>query len=133
MDDTQETYTILLTQIDMITKAMHDDDPITVLEETDILLQTLEPTYILQHSLKKLMNNIKTLLNTPSNNRLLRLNSKIKQELETAIEFYDEDIGTDERLFYNEELERTILQTYSEIRRLLAILIKTRFSDEINI
>lgn len=118
-----------LGQIEKITQAMNEDNPITVFENTDILLQTFDSTFIKTHGFEPLNKKIKQYLTNPQSNRLLRLNSRVKLEIETSIEYYDKNIGHDERLDYDKNFEKEILEVYTMTRRLLAIIISTKLND----
>lgn len=131
MDDSPEALAILSDQITSIRTAMNEDYQYTALAETDLLLKTLTPQFIKDKKLDDLQKLISTILRKPEYNRILRMNQRIKIDQETALEYYDEDIGTDERLFYQKDLEKDLIKANERIREFLAILIKSKFNDEI--
>jgi len=132
-ETTPEGYQLLVEQIRKITEAMNEDQPITVLTETSILLQTLTPEYTKTHKLEQLLKTVEKLLNTTQHNRILRINQRIKEENETAIEYYDENIGTDHRLYYQHDTEKLLTTTYSQIRTLISTIIKNKLTEGINL
>lgn len=133
MSDIPEAYALLIKQIENITTALTQDDQISVLTETDILLKTLNSKFIKEHQLEKLQKRIDHFLLNQTNYRLLRLNQKVKLEIDTAIEYYDKDIGMDDRLFYQEELEQDLMELNRDIRNFIAIIIKKKLSEEFTI
>lgn len=114
---------------DITTDAINEDMPYTYISTTDLLLKILPEDFKKQHNLKKLEKRIQNFLLNPTNNRILRLNQRLKIENEVAIELYGEDIGSDKRLIYEEELETELMLLQSEIRKLLALTI-TKFKQE---
>lgn len=131
MADVPEALSLLIDQIKTVMVSINADDPYTTMNETDLLLKTLVPEFKKTHDLDKLQKKIDNFLLQPANNRILRLNSRIKQELETAIEYYDADIGQDTRLLYQNDLESDILEVMGDIRTFLALLINTKLNDDI--
>lgn len=129
-DNTPERNALLIDSIRHIIQSMNDDDAISAITETDILIGTLTKEYIKENQHEELKNNCKTLLTKPTYNRLLRINQRLKQETDTAIEYYDEDIGEDPRLLYQQELEEILLATYSEIRKLISSIIKNQLKED---
>ncbi len=132
-EEIPEAYSLLIDQIRSITKSLNADDAISAISETDTLMKTLSKENIEKYKLKELQRLCNTFLLDNKNNRILRINQRIKEEQETAIEYYDKDIGEDHRLFYDEELEKELLKTYNEIRKLLATLIKEKLTDTIDL
>jgi hypothetical protein len=129
--DIPEAYSLLIDQIKTVMVSINADDPYTTMNETDLLLKTLNDDFKLLHGLDELQKRLDNFLLVPANNRILRLNSRIKQELETAIEYYDTDIGQDTRLLFQNDLESDILEVMSDIRSFLALLINTKLNDDI--
>jgi hypothetical protein len=128
-----EAYALLIKQIENITNALTQDDQISVLTETDILLKTLTPKFTQEHQLDKLQKKINNFLLNHTNYRILRLNQKVKTEIDTAIEYYDKDRGNDHRLFYQKQLEQDLMELNQEIRTFIALLIKNKLSEEFQI
>lgn len=131
MPEIPEAYSLLIDQIKTVMVSINADDPYTTMNETDLLLKTLNQEFKKKNDLDQLQTKIDNFLLVPANNRILRLNSRIKQELETAIEYYDTDIGNDTRLFYQENLEQDILEVIGEIRSFLALIINNKLNDDI--
>lgn len=129
--ETVEVVDTILNQVEKIMHAIAEDEAITVLSETDLLLKILDEQYKKEHDLDKLQEDIDHFLTDPNNTRLLRLQQRLKREVDTAIEYYDEDIGNDHRLFYQKDLEDDIVKIYSEIRTGLGIIIRTKLSGEL--
>jgi hypothetical protein len=86
----------------------------------------LSEEYFEDKKILEIRKEIETMLDNENDMRILKLNAKIKSETETAIEYFDKDIGTDERLFYKPELESQILDTQKKVRLLLSLLVKKR-------
>lgn len=134
MTENPEGYGLLVSQITTIMTAINNDEPITILNETSLLIKTLDEEFKKEHpKIKKLEKKIKQLITNPKNNRIIRLNNIIKKEIETYIEYLDRDIGQDERLYYQEQLEEELTTITEEIRELLSLIIKHKLTDEINI
>ena len=115
--------------------AIHADLPSPALYETQLLLLEMDEKFKKKHEniTKQLDKRIKNLLNNQLLNRRMRLNNRIKEDQETAIELYGENIGRDFRLHYDQALEQELNETYNLIIQFLALLIKSKFSDEINL
>jgi hypothetical protein len=124
---------IIYEAINKIMTAIDEDENITMLNQTDLLLKMLEKKFKKEHELETTENKIKNFLQNTKNMRILRMQQKIKRETETAIEYYDRDIGRDERLFYQEKLEEDITKLQEEIRRTLSIIIIHKIAGEIDL
>lgn len=126
-EELPEAYALIVNQIQDIMKAISTDDPYTALTETDLLLKTINVKDY--PSANELQKKIDSFLLDKTNNRILRLNSVTKREIETHIEYLDKDIGQDHRLFYQKELEEDLISLYGEIRTFLANIIKKKLSE----
>jgi hypothetical protein len=131
-ETTGEGFQLLLEQIRRITEAMNEDDPITAITETNILLQSLNPQFLKDNQLEWLLKQTHKLLTDPDLNRLLRLNKRLKEEVETAIEYYDKNIGSDQRLYYQHQIEKDLNKTYAHIRTMISIIIRKKLTESIN-
>lgn len=133
MTDIPEGYALLINQIEKIMESINQDEPLKTLNETSLLLKTMDETFTQEHNLTPLQKKIDKILLDPDNNRLLRINTIIKREVETYIEYLDEDIGQDQRLYYHAPLEQDIQIINEETRRFLSLVIKHKLSDEITL
>lgn len=132
MAEVPEAYSLLIGQIEKIMNAIDLDEPMTALSETSLLIKTIpKETFEKYPQIKKLEKKINGMLLNPRTHRLLRLNSVLKKEIETYIEYLDEDIGNDARLYYQEELEAELMLLMEEIRNFISIIIKERLNDDI--
>ena len=130
--ETTETIDVILNQIEKVMHAIGEDEAITALSETDLLLKMLDEEYIKKYKLEKLKTDISHFLKNPDNSRMLRLQQRLKREVDTAIEYYDEDIGNDHRLFYQKDMEEDLIALYDDIRTGMAIIMKTKLTGDIN-
>ena len=128
-----EEIEIIIEAKNKILDSIDQDQPYTAINHMDFLLKILDTNFKKQNQLEKLEKKIKNFLLNPNNNRLLRLNQKVKTELETAIEFYDIDIGNDQRLFYNEPLEKDLLQIQNDMKEALATIINQKITGELEL
>lgn len=103
-----------------IMDALNNDDTIAMLNETQIILRII-PDDI---KFDKLEKDISKILQDDKTMRILHLMKKIKAEVETAIEYYYIDRGRDERLFYQEDLEKKLNKLKEEIRIAISIILK---------
>lgn len=124
-----EGYALLVNQIQSITKSLNDDDQISVFTETDILIKALEKELIIKYKAVDLHKKIREYLMQPTKNRELRLAQKIKLDPETAIHYYDADIGNDQSLYYKKKEEQKILIINDKIRTLISQIIKDKLTD----
>ena len=113
--------------------AINEDQHINMLNETELLLNTLDTKFLTKHRLTKLQKKINKVLTSEENMRILRLMQRIKTETDTSVEYYDKDIGQDERLFYQQEMEEEMLEFQNEIRKALATIIKEKTSGAIDL
>ena len=120
-------------EIKEIMESINQDQHITMLNHTELLLNTLDEKFLEQHQLKELKNKINEILTSEKNMRVLRLMQRIKKETDTSIEYYDADRGQDERLFYQQTLEEEMLELQNEIRKALAIIITEKTSGTLDL
>ena len=130
--DSVEQIDTLLNQCEKIMNAIAQDLAIVAFSETDLLLKILDDEFKKSHKLDKLQIKVSHFLLNPDNSRLLRLQQKLKEDQEVAVEYFAEDIGNDERLFYQTELEKDVLEIYDEIRTGIAIIIRKKLSGDIS-
>jgi hypothetical protein len=129
-DDADEaTHDIILDNINQILTSIDNDEPYSPINRTDFLFKMLGDDFIKNHNLLPLHKRIKNFLLNPTNNRMLRMNQRIKLEIETAVEYLDKDIGNDTRLFYKTELEKEILNIHDDIRTALAIIVQNQIGQ----
>jgi len=115
-------------QIRTIMNSINEDKYLNMLNETALLLQILDNEFKTQHNLTKIEKIINKILTDDTKVRVLKLLQRIKNETDTAIEYYDRDIGQDARLFYQEQFEKDMINIQTNIRKALAIIIKERLS-----
>lgn len=130
--ETADSIDFTLNTIEKIMHAINEDESYVAMNETDLLLKTLDSKYKKEKKLDELELSIANFLKNPKNSRLLRLLQKVKREIDTGIEYYDEDIGNDHRLFYQNDLEEDVNIVYEKIRAALASIIKDKLGNEIN-
>lgn len=130
--ETIEQIDTILNLIEKIQTAIAEDEAISALSETDLLLKILDDEYKKKNKLDKIQKKITHFLTNPNNSRMLRLQQRLKREIDTAIEYYDEDIGNDHRLFYQKEMEEDIIALYDEIRTAMATIIRNKLSGDIS-
>jgi len=118
IEDENLDYTI--SQVEKISEAMNEDKIVTTLNETSILIKTLP----FKDEFKEIEKEIDEILNKSEILRKLRLNQTIKNETETRIEYYDEDIGEDKRTKYDKETENMILKLQKKIRIIMGKIIQ---------
>lgn len=112
---------------DLIMQAIEQDKPYTYLNQADLLLKTLEKDFKKEHGLDKLEKKIRYMLMTPKNNRIIRLNQRVKEDIEASVELYDFlETPNDIKLNYQEKLESDLMELQDQIKDFLAILIKTK-------
>ena len=133
--DNPEANAFLIEQVTKIMDSINEDQPMTTLNETDLLIHTLDKEFQETHSeeIDALKAIIQNFLEDPKNNRALRMNTRIKQETETCIEYYDKDRGQDTRLFYEKNLESDLNKANTQIRRLLAKVIKEKLNEDVDL
>ena len=120
----QET-SFLLEQTSAILSGMNKDDHVCVLNHTDILLSMIPDSIIKELKLQKLKFEVQALLQDKDQMRVLHLLQKVKEELETSIEYYYKDRGRDDRLYYNVDVETKMIRINAEIRKAIGSLLKT--------
>lgn len=107
-----------------------NDDNIAMLNNTNLVLNLFDKKYLKQNNLTDLQKRINNTLTNEANMRILRMMQTIKTETDTRIEYYDEDRGSDNRLFYQQEMEEEMLNYQQEIRQAMAIIIKELSDDK---
>lgn len=133
MIEQTEPVDFLFDEVRNIMESINEDQHIKMLNETELLLNTLDDKFLKEHRLNKLKTKINKILTTEQNMRILRLMQRIKKETDTSIEYYDADRGQDDRLFYQEELEEEMLDLQNQIRKALAIIIKEKTSGTLDL
>ena len=119
----QEQTDQLYNQINEIITSINEDKPLNMLNETDILIKSLNKEQQNKET-RELSKAINSILTNPELLRQIKLNQRIKTEIETGIEYYSEDIGEDERIHYNQELEEILTNLQERIRKIIATIIK---------
>jgi len=131
MPDQEENADIITNQITIIMGAIDEDQCYTAVNECDLLIKMLPLEIQAEKAVIKLHRRIKNFLLNQNNVRILRLLQKLKTEVDTAIEYFDEDIGTDARLNFQTELEADLLIAYDEMRTFFAWIIREKLGGEI--
>lgn len=132
IDSSPEEIELIMESKTNIMTSISNDEPYTAINEMDLLLKMMPEEFKKKHKLTLLEKKLKNFLLNKTNNRILRLNQRVKLEVETAIEYYDKDIGEDPRLLYNKLLEEDILKIQDEIREALGTILKSKLSGEID-
>jgi hypothetical protein len=115
-----------LQKINYIMQSMNNDDQLSVLNETDLLLKFLEKKKNAFLSLEK---EISSILLDKDKMRIVKLLKKVKEESDSGVEYYDEERGNDSKLTFNEEYEKTMNILNDKIRSLLAEIIKEKIGE----
>ena len=118
-----EEIDYLYEQINKIMSSINEDKPINMLNETDLLIKSLTEEEKDEET-KKLEEVINKILTNPELIREIKLNQRIKTEIETGIEYYSEDLGDDKRIRYNRKLEKNLTLLQEAIRELISKIIK---------
>jgi len=125
-DTIQFTLDLCMKIIDTI----NTGDNVAMLNQTSILLQLFDKEYLKKNKLADLQKRIKATLTNEPNMRVLRMMQTIKTETDTRIEYLDEDRGNDERLFYQEDMEKEMIGFEEEIRTAVSTIIKELSEEE---
>jgi hypothetical protein len=133
MPDQEENADIIISQIQIIMSAIDEDQCYTALNECDFFIKMLPVELQKEKNIAKLQKRLNNFLLNQSNVRILRLLQKLKTEVDTAIEYFDLDIGTDERLFFQTELEQDLLLTYAEIRNMFGWIIREKLGGDLDL
>jgi hypothetical protein len=113
-----------------IIETINTGDNVAMLNQTSIILQLFDKEYLKQNKLIDLQKKIDNTLKDEKNMRVLRMMQTIKIETDTRIEYLDEDRGSDQRLFYQQEMEEEMIQFEKEIRTAVSTIIKELSEDE---
>jgi hypothetical protein len=95
-----------------------------------LILKMFDNKYLKANNLIELQKRIKATLTSESNMRTLRLMQTIKTETDTRCEYFDADVGSDSRLFYQEEMEEDMISYEEEIRTAISKIIKELSEEE---
>jgi hypothetical protein len=114
-----------------IIHCMSVDDYHGMLNETDILLNCFDDEQIKVLGLSFLAKKISGLLVDEKWMRLVSLLQKIKAEVDTGIEYFDDDRGLDERLIYRPKLEKELLELKRDIRKAISNILKKKKEMEL--
>jgi hypothetical protein len=107
------------------------NDHIAMLNNTSLLLKLFDKEYIKQNKLTNLQERITGTLTNEANMRTLRMMQTIKTETDTRIEYFElPNRGSDERLFYQEEMEEDMINYEEEIRTAISKIIKEISTEE---
>jgi hypothetical protein len=120
-------------QSNKIMEAINSDDHIKMLNETDLILKVVGKEFLTLHKFNKLHQRIHLILNDEPDMRALKLMQRVKTEIDTSIEYYDKDVGQDERLFYQDKLETAMIELQEEIRGVLAVIIREKTGSGIEV
>jgi len=119
-------------QIMKIMISINQDDNLTMLNETDLLLKILPEEFKKENQMIELETEIQKVLNDKEDLRLLRIIQKVKAEADLSIEYYDMDRGDDHRLFYREKTEAKFFKLQEKIREALSKIIKQKLIEDID-
>lgn len=118
-------YTLI--KVNRIMEAMNNDDELSVLNETDLLLKVLPKKN--KPEIISLSDEIKKLLLNDEKMRIIKLLRKVKEESDSGTEYYDLERGNDPKLFYQKDYEETINSLNDRIRTLLSIIIRDKVGE----
>lgn len=111
-----------------------EGDHVSMLNHASLIINmTPEDTKKRLPETKKLLIRINKVLTYEPNMRILRMMQKLNKEPETGIEYFSQDKGKDDRLFYKENLEKEMIGFEHEIRKTIAEIIKDMTQSTINI
>ena len=119
-------------QIVKIMDNINIDNALSVLNETDLLLKIMSEEFKKEHKLIELENNIHIILMDTDLLQQVKLYTRLKAELETSVEYYGKDRGSDTRLHFNKDMEDRIMEIQEEIRTALSKIINYRLKDIID-
>jgi hypothetical protein len=127
-DDTiQFTLDLCTKIIDSITA----NDNVAMLNQTSVILKLYDNEFLKQNKLLELKKKIELTLSNEKNMRILRMMQTVKTEVDTRIEYFDADVGSDQRLFYQQEMEEEMIMFENEIRTAVSkIIIELTSRDE---
>jgi hypothetical protein len=125
-DTTQFILDLCTKIIDSITIG----DNIAMLNQTSIILQLYDKDFLKQNKLLELQKRIDATLTNEKNMRILRMMQTIKTETDTRIEYYDRDVGSDERLYYAQEMEEEMIDFEQEIRTAVSKIIQELSTEQ---
>ena len=113
-----------------IVDAINQGDNVAMLNQASIMLQLYDKDFLKQNKLLDLQRRIDATLTNEPNMRILRMMQTIKIETDTRIEYMDENIGSDHRLFYQQEMEEEMIGFEQEIRTAVSKIIKELTTEE---
>lgn len=119
-----EEKDFLYEQVIKIMTAMNQDQQYTMLNETDLILNIIPPSFKEAYDFLELGKEVRGILNNKDKLKHLKLIQRIKAETETGIEYYSQDLGDDERLLYGEDFENTMMTLQQKIRDALGKIMK---------
>lgn len=126
----QDTTQFILDLCTKIIDSITVNDNIAMLNQTNVLLDLYDKDFLKQNKLLELQKRIEATLTNEKNMRILRMMQTIKTETDTRIEYFDSDIGSDSRLFYQQEMEEEMIGFEQEIRTAVSKVIKELSVDE---
>jgi hypothetical protein len=126
----EETERFIIDTCTRILDSITNDDNIAMLNQTSMILQLYDKEFLKANKLLKLQEKIDNTLTNEKNMRILRMMQTIKTETDTRIEYYDQDIGQDERLFYQQDMEEEMIAFQQEIRVAVSKIIKELSADD---
>lgn len=126
VDIEQSDIEYFLQKINFILAAMDNDDQLTVLNETDLLLKSI-PTK--DKKILELKEKLRNILLGPEKMRIIKLLRKIKEDSESGVEYYDSDRGNDSKLHFDKEFEKEMIMLNDDIRTALSTIIKEKIGE----
>jgi hypothetical protein len=123
IEQSEIDYTLL--KINRIMEAMNNDDQLSVLNETDLLLKFLHKN----KAVNPLEKEISILLLDPDKMRIIKLLKELKKDIDLSTEYYDIDRGNDDKLFYKKDIEKAMLLLNDRIRSFLSEIIKEKIGE----
>lgn len=115
----------LLNKINYIIQHMNNDDQLSVLNETDLLLKILPQ----RKNVIELGKIISETLLDDGKMRIIKLLRDIKRGEDSGVEYYDTDRGNDPKLDYQTGFEKEMHILNDNIRTILAEVIKEKIGE----
>lgn len=116
-----------LQKINYVMQAMNNDDQLSVLQETDLLLKIIPKKN--KPEIITLSNDINNILLDDDKMRIIKLLRKVKIDDDSGAEYYDSDRGNDPKLDYQTSFEKEMNLLNDKIRNCLSVIIKEKIGE----
>jgi hypothetical protein len=121
-------------EVEVLMDSISENDHVAMLNHASLILSSIpDETKKRLPQTGKLLTKINKVLGYEPNMRILKLMQRVNREVETAVEYYSPPVGSDERLFYKQNLEKEMTMFENEIRKVIAEIIKDQTQSVLNI